>query len=267
MRAITSAANPLVKSVRALGAKKYRAESGLFMVEGWRHVAEAMAAGWVPHILAFSTRAMADATFVDALKTLENTGDTDIVEVTEDILAKMTDRDNPQSVLGVFPTRVRPVTDVVSAITPSKSAVYVALEQVRDPGNLGTIIRTGDATGVDGIILVGDTCDPYTPECVRSTVGAFARVPVYAGSLEDLAALKPQVRMIGTHLDTDTDYRTADYSGHVVLLMGNEQQGLSPAAVTLCDTLVKIPMTGGVESLNLAVSTALMLYEIKRGQL
>jgi TrmH family RNA methyltransferase len=147
--------------------------------------------------------------------------------------------------------------------------VWIALESVRDPGNLGTIVRTADAAGAAGVILVGDTVDPFSVEAVRATMGSVFAVPLARanrGEFQKLALAWPGT-IVGTHLSATTDYRKTDYRTPVLLVMGGEQAGLSAETAALAKTLVKIPMAGKADSLNLAVATAIMLFEIRRGAL
>lgn len=254
-KTITSAANPAVKRLRSLSAKKYRDEEGIFLVEGLRHVQDALAGGFTLDTLAYSARGAREAAGLAgrAQQTLE---------LNDDLLSRITQRDNAQAVIGAF----RLKTATISSVT---SGFWVGLEGIRDPGNLGTIIRTADAVKADGVLLLGDTCDPWSPEAVRATMGSFARVPVAQATLPEFLSWRQGWKgsVIGTHLQTDTDYRKADYKLPLLLLMGSESNGLSKDAVAACSSLVKIPMAGGAESLNLAVSTGIMLYEICRDKL
>src|SRR5690606_30138212 len=134
---------------------------------------------------------------------------------------------------------------------------------------LGTIIRTADAVGAAGIILAGQTCDAFSPEAVRASMGSIARMKLIRTTLAAFGSWRSgwAGRIIGTHLRTETDYRAADYTLPLILAMGSEQSGMSDALTDMCHSLVKIPMPGGTESLNLAVSTGIMLYEICRNRL
>lgn len=256
---ISSAANPAVKALKALALKKHRDESGLFIVEGLRHIAEALAAGWHAQSLCFTPEALA------AAEALPLSADTEMMEMPEDLLRRITGRDNTQDVIAAFAMR----TYNIDEITAGGDALWIGLEDIRDPGNLGTILRTADAVGAAGVLLIGQTCDPFAPETVRATVGAFARQKILrATRSEAAAALKNwHGRAVGTHLRTDTDYRAGDYRLPLLLVMGSEQNGLSDEIAAACGQLVKIPMPGGTESLNLAVSTGIMLYEICRSRL
>lgn len=261
VKQITSAANPAVKTLKSLALKKHRDESGLFMVEGARHIGEALDAGWHLHSLCFSPDAAetAQALLARADESAE------ALEMPEELLSRITGRDNTQGVIAAFYMR----TYDISALLKDTDGLWVGLEDIRDPGNLGTIIRTADAVGAAGVVLIGQTCDAFAPETVRATVGAFARQKIVRAARADIAAALPawHGRAVGTHLRTDTDYRKGDYRLPLLLVMGSEQKGLSDDLAAACAQLVKIPMPGGTESLNLAVSTGIMLYEICRGRL
>jgi TrmH family RNA methyltransferase len=185
-----------------------------------------------------------------------------VYEMSEAVLAKVSRRDNPQMVSGVFRQRL---TDL-GAVRPAAGDVFVALDQVRDPGNLGTVIRTADSVGAKGVILVGETCDPFSPEAVRATMGSLFHVPLVRTGREAFLAHVRSVgaRLVGTHLSATHDYRRIASTQPTILLMGNEQKGLPDDMAAACDVRVKIPMVGRADSLNLAVATGIMLYELRR---
>lgn len=257
-QAITSPANPTVKMLKSLAQKKYRDEEGLFLVEGLRHVREAAAEKWHPAILCVAPDAQAAAQ-TDIAACRQNGGR--VILMSMDILSRITGRDNPQPVLAAFRPRW-------SGLEALEQGLWVVLEEVRDPGNLGTIMRTADAAGARGIALVGQTCDPFAPDVVRATVGSFARIALVRTGLEAFLSWRAAYtgQMIGTTLAADSvDYRSPAYAPErLLLVMGNEQNGLSAPMAAACGQRVRIPMAGGTESLNLAVSTALMLYESRR---
>lgn len=261
---ITSLANPIVKDIRALALPKNRKASGQFLAEGLKLVGEAIEAGWTARTLIYAANVAAQPLVQKLSATVHARGGS-VLTVSEAILAKISRRENPQTVLGVFEQRLMPA----SGIRPTGDQVWVALEGIRDPGNLGTIVRTADAVGAAGVILIGDTVDPFSTEAVRATMGSIFAVPLARVSREDftkLAAAWPGT-IVGTHLAGSVDYRKADYRGPVMLLMGTEQSGLSAEAAAAATTLVKIPMAGKADSLNLAIATAVMLFEIRRASL
>lgn len=261
---ITSLANPVVKEIRGLSLAKNRKESGLFLAEGLKLVADAVAAEWRIRYLVHAAR-VANEALVERLCTVARARGADIVSVSEAVLGKIARRENPQAVIGVFEQRLTRADD----IRPRETDVYVALEAIRDPGNLGTIVRTVDAVGAAGVILVGDTVDPFSVEAVRATMGSIFHVPLTRCSHPEFEALRARWpgMVVGTHLDATADYRKADYRGPVLLVMGGEQAGLTPALARACGTLVRIPMAGKADSLNLAVATGVMLFEVLRDRL
>lgn len=260
---ITSLANPLVKEIRALHQKKERDASGLFIAEGQKLVRDAAESGWPIHMLAYAAE-LAGESAVGALAAETKAGGGTVLEVSAQVLEKIARRENPQNVIGVFRQRFA----AESAI--GESGVWIALDRVRDPGNLGTIVRTADAAGIAGVALVGSSCDAFGLEAVRATMGSIFHVPIARTSEDGLITQvkRQRARLIGTHLTAASqDYRSADYHPPLILLMGNEQQGLTPKLAQACDALVRIPMHGKADSLNLAVSTGLMIYEALRLEL
>jgi len=261
---ITSLANPLVKEIRGLALAKNRKASGRFVAEGLKLVADALESGWTIRMLVHSDR-VANETLVRRLAEWTETDGGQVLTVSEAVLGKITRRDNPQTVVGVFEQRMTPL----ESIRPDGDDLWVGLEAVRDPGNLGTILRTIDAVGASGAILIGETVDPFSLEAVRATMGSIFHVGLARASLSDFEALCRDWpgSVVGTHLAGSRDYRAAGYRPPVLLVMGREQSGLSPALAAACGTLVKIPMAGRADSLNLAVATGIMLFEIARDRL
>lgn len=264
VRQITSLTNPLVKDIRALAMKKVREETGRFIGEGLKLVTDALEENWPIAAIAYAP-AVRDQPHVAKAAAAVRARGGDVLEMGEAVLAKITHRDNPQMVVGVFGQRLKPLAEV----KVGEGEVWVALEQVRDPGNLGTIIRTVDSVGAKGVILVGETCDPFSFETVRATMGSLFHVPlVKTGRDAFLAWAKGAgARLVGTHLKATYDYRKIESRAPTVLVMGNEQAGMTEDMTSACDVRVKIPMAGRADSLNLAVATGVMLYELRRGQL
>ncbi len=254
---ITSLSNPTVKAVRALHLRKERDETGLFVAEGLKNVIEGVDTGHAPRILLYGADASGHPLLQKAIAATAD-GRGQVIEVTSDILAKVSRRDNPQAVVGVF----EQVFQVLETIEPQASRCWVALHRVRDPGNLGTIIRTADAAGCGGVILVGECCDPYSVEAVRATMGSIFAVPLIKASEAQFSAWRETWpgSVVGTLLSSETEHSQAAYAKPVLILMGNEQQGLPPEMAELCDVNVKIPMRGRADSLNLSVATGVMIY-------
>ena len=241
MLTITSPHNPTIKLIRALVEKKHRQDHGLFIAEGEKVLDRARREGWEPEYLLTTSHA-------------EPWGKAALMHIGDKMMGSLSTQKNSPRQLGVFRQRWSPTAD--------HKGSWVALEDMRDPGNLGTIIRTADAAGAAGIILIGQSCDPWGPECVRATMGSIFGVPLVKlelGGFLDLAKAWPG-ESIGTHLQATQSYRRS-YKQPTLLVMGSEGKGLSEQAAKACSSLVRIPMKEGAESLNVAIATALVLYE------
>ncbi|MEA3000705.1 MAG: methyltransferase, TrmH family [Sphingomonadales bacterium] len=258
MRQITAFSNPLVKQVRALRDKKNRRESGLFIAEGLRILTEAREAGRLPKILFFG--AGAKHKLLDALAARVEAAGGEVIETNADILHKLSGKDNPQTVLGVYEVFDTSLDRIDRAAAP----LWIVAQALRDPGNLGTILRTGDAVGAGGVILVDECVDPFSVEAVRATMGAlFTQRLARAGWDEFLAWLRAgEGQLIGTSLKAKLDYQEPRYAKPAFILIGNEAQGLPEPYEAECDLLVRMPMLGRADSLNAAVAAAVMAYEV-----
>ena len=242
MLPISSTQNPTIKLIRSLDDKKARREAGLFVAEGFAMLERAEDLGWAPDYL-IATKPL---TIFDGMKPFT---------VTEKLMAELSAQNNPHGVLAAFSQRWQP--------HPTKDGNWLALEEIRDPGNLGTIIRTADAASVSGLILVGDCCDPYAPECVRASTGSIFDViltKMPTASFVDFTKAWPG-DSVATRMDAKADFRR-DYRSPTLLVMGSEARGLSDSISSACKQKVRIPMKHGVESLNVATATALMLYQL-----
>ncbi|WP_379066569.1 TrmH family RNA methyltransferase [Mesorhizobium sp. UC74_2] len=265
VKEVTSLANPLVKDIKALALKKFRDSQNAFMAEGLKLIIDALDLGWQIKTLVFAKAGRGNqAVEKVAARTVAAGGM--VLEVSEKVLSAITRRDNPQMVVGVFSQKYMTLKDV----RPKNGDVWVALDRVRDPGNLGTVLRTVDAVGAKGVILIGDTTDPFSLETVRATMGSVFAVPVAKATPDAFLSWRKGFPglVVGTHLKGAVDYRSVDFSNRpVLLLMGNEQQGLPDDLAASCDRLLRIPQAGRADSLNLAVATGVMLFEIRRGAL
>jgi TrmH family RNA methyltransferase len=261
VKPISSLTNERVKAIRALEMRKERKATGLFVAEGAALLVTARAAGFVPETLVYRAGSLETPLQKGLVDSALATG-SEVLEVSEAVLAKLAAKDNPQAMLAVFRQRWAALP---AAASLGEGDVWLALEEVRDPGNLGTILRTVDAVGAKGVILVGQSCDPYSREAVRATMGSIFAVPLVkaerAAFLDWLAGWKGDV--VGTHLSGRDDFRAVTYREPVLLVMGSEGPGLGDALAARCTKLVKIPMAGSLDSLNLAVATALTLYQIR----
>ena len=259
-RLVTAFSNTTVKRLRSLRDKKARREEGLFLAEGLRIIAEARDSGMLPEIVAFSAEGAKHPLAAEIIEATEAVGG-EAVETTPDILSKMSGKDNPQMLLGAY----RQPETSLDRIDRSKAPLWIVAQALRDPGNIGTILRTGDAVGAGGLILVDDSADAYSVEAVRASMGAIftqdvatARWPEFVAWLRSGAG-----QLVGTSLNTTEDYLEADYAAPCFLLIGNEQQGLPADYEAECDLLVKIPMAGRADSLNAAIAASVMAFTIK----
>lgn len=258
---ITSLTNDRVKAIRALEMRKVRKETGLFVAEGASLLITARDNGFVPRTLVYQT-GTADGGITKGLVTWALKEGAEVLEVSAQVLGKIASKDNPQTMLGVF---CQSFAGEPTAGELREDQTWLALEEVRDPGNLGTIIRTCDAVGVAGIMLVGNCCDPYSVESIRATMGSIFCVPLIRMSLD---AFMTRVAdwpgdVIATDLKATEDFRSARYGGPQLVVMGSEGPGLSERLSQAATRRVKIPMAGRLDSLNLAIAAALTLYQIR----
>jgi TrmH family RNA methyltransferase len=262
VKEVTSLANPIIKDIKALSLKKARDESRTFMAEGLKLVIDALDRGWTIRTLVYA-KAGKGKPLVEKVAARTVAAGGLVLEVSEKVMSSITRRDNPQMVAAVFEQRWTALKD----IQPKGSETWIALDRVRDPGNLGTIIRTADAAGAAGVILVGDCTDPFSLETVRATMGSMFALPLVKTTPADFLKWKKSIdaRLVATHLAGAVDYRTIDYkSKPVILMMGNEQSGLPDDLAEAADKLARIPQVGMADSLNLAVATGVMLFEVRR---
>ena len=259
VRQVTAFSNETVKRLRSLRDKKHRREEGLFLAEGLRIIAEARDSGRLPEIIAFSAEGAKHPLAAEIIAETEAAGG-DAVETTSDILSKMSGKDNPQMLLGAY----RQPDASLQRIDRSKASLWICAQALRDPGNIGTILRTGDAVGAGGLILIDDSADPFSVEAVRASMGAVftqeiavARWPEFVDWLRS-----GDGELVGTSLKATEDYLEAEYRKPCFLLIGNEQQGLPADYEAECDSLVKIPMAGRADSLNAAIAAAVMAFAV-----
>lgn len=256
---ISSASNPTIKQARALRLRKERERTGLCWAEGIRIVAAAIERGAAIERLVVAPDLLTSAFARDLVETQRAHG-TPCVEVTGEVFAALSLKEGPQGIAAV----VRQRWDALSQIVPGGELCWIALDAAQDPGNLGTILRTGDAVGAAGVFLLGHAADPYDPVALRAAMGATFGLRLVRASFAGLVQWKTLhgATLIGTSDAAPTDYQAVRYPRPAILLMGSERQGLAPEQQAACDHLVSIPMAGHSDSLNLAVATAVLLYEL-----
>jgi TrmH family RNA methyltransferase len=266
-RSITGYSNPAVKYLRSLRDKKQRRRAGQFLVEGLRLLEDARSTGRVPQMLVMAEAAARTAASDALLARLQSAvvaAGGEVIITTPDILAKITGKDNPQTVAGVFD-----VWDTgLGQLDRSRAPIWLVAQALRDPGNLGTMLRTCDAVGAGGLILIDDCADPFSAEAVRASMGAVFTVGLAQARWEEFL---PWLRgpdgsapgqLVAASLRDAVPYRAADYRAPCFILVGNESRGLPDEYEVACDLRVTMPMKGRADSLNAAVAGAVLAYEV-----
>jgi TrmH family RNA methyltransferase len=259
-REVTAFANPTVKRLRSLRDKKSRRSEGLFLAEGLRILAEARDSGLLPEIVAFSDEGAKHPLAMEIVAAAEAAG-AEAIRTSDAILTKISGKDNAPLLLGAY----RQPETGLERIDRSASELWLVAQALRDPGNLGTMLRTGDAVGAGGLILIDDCADPFSVEAVRASMGAIFTQQVATAPWPDFLAWlrSAPAQLVGSSLKTDTDYLGARYDKPCFLLVGNESQGLPADYEAECDLLVKIPMMGRADSLNAAIAAAVMAFQVR----
>ncbi len=269
---ITSTANERIKLIRRLQERKARAESGLFFIEGVRIVAEAIRQGAELEVLVVASELLRSA-YAQQLVEEQRSRGAPVLEVSASVFARLSQKEGPQGLAAVVRQRWNTLDEVAFPPRPKiASHTWVALDSVADPGNLGTILRTHDAVGGEGIILLDQCTDPYDSSAVRASMGALFTQALVKTGFAQFREWKQRtgVPVIGASGAAALDYTAFRYPSELVLLMGSEREGLAEQQLALCDAVVSIPMAGASDSLNLAVATAVVLYEIfnqRRGKI
>jgi len=256
---ITSLSNPRIKEIRRLRERKYREASGLFYIEGIRLVVEALQQNWPIDTLILAP-GLLESPFALQQVDLARKRGYRVLLVSNQVFEGMALKENPQGLAAVARQRWASL----SQVRPEVGELWIALEAIQDPGNLGTILRTADAVGAKGVILLDDSADPFDPTTVRASMGAIFSQKVIKARQHEFTQWVQRTRapLVGTSDKATRDYREFAYPRGMVLMMGSEREGLSSEYAALCQAMVAIPMVGGVDSLNVAVATALILYEI-----
>ncbi|MFT5376462.1 MAG: TrmH family RNA methyltransferase [Candidatus Latescibacterota bacterium] len=258
MEEITSFQNPLVKRIRSLKYKKYRQREGLFWAEGIRNTLEAMDTGWDIDALVYAPEMLRS----DLARQRIAESPLRKVAVAARVFERIAMGELPQGLGALIKLPVRTL-DAISVLSDS---FYVVLEDPQDRGNVGAVVRSTNAAGGAGVILVGQAVDPYDPEALRTSMGATFSTPVIPCA--DLAefttwATANALQLLGTSARAEVDFRGAHYARPLALVFGNERHGLSDAFKTHLDGVVGIPILGRASSLNLSASVAVMAYQVQ----
>jgi RNA methyltransferase, TrmH family len=255
---ITSIANEEIKSIRKLQLKKNRDECGLFFAEGIRPVLEAAEQkANIQKIIYCTALLNSEIAIKFILQNKEK--DFPFIEVDERVFRSIASKEGPQGIAAV----IRQKWYLLDEILKENKGIWVGLDSVQDPGNLGSILRTLDAIGGEGIILLDQTTDAYHPTAVRASMGAIFAKKMIKVQIDEFIQWKSKNKIFcyGTDCQKGIDYQKMDYPDKVILLMGSEQKGLDKQLTDACDGLIHIPMRGSVDSLNLANAASIILYE------
>lgn len=254
---ITSRSNPKVKLARSLHERKARQQSSQYLIEGVFHIGAALQARAA---LAFvlCSPSLLRGEFAQALPTRLQQAGVEVLEISEDVMASLSEKDNPQGIVAVAQQHTTPL----AALSPQAEAVFLAAVSPQDPGNLGTLLRTLDAVGGTGLLLLDGGTDPWHPQALRAGMGAHFSVPIVQAGFADFVAWTAAqgVNIYGSSAKATLDFRKADYRRPAALLLGSEREGLSPEQLALCQQVVSLPMRGRVTSLNLSVAAGIWLY-------
>ncbi|MGI9375561.1 MAG: TrmH family RNA methyltransferase [Tsuneonella suprasediminis] len=263
-RTITGFSNPTVKALRALRDKKHRKREGRFLAEGLRLLTDARECGRLPETLVMAT-GRDPHPLLDALEADVLAAGGDVIETGVDILSKITGKDNPQAVAGVFAE----FDTALDRIDRTAAPIWLVAQALRDPGNLGTMLRTADAVGAGGLILIDDCADPFSVEAVRASMGAVFTQAIAQARWDDFIAWlrggpgsEQGGQLVAASLRDAVPYRGAPYAAPCFLLVGNESRGLPEEYEMACDLRVTMPMRGRADSLNAAVAGAVLAYEV-----
>ena len=261
---ITSLSNPLIKQARALHQKKGRTESGLFLVEGIHHVGEAISAGWEVEIVFYAPHLLTSEFAREMLTRLAAKAQ----PVSSQVMESLADKENPQGIVAVVRKRELALDSFHLPAYSLIKAQCVALVSPQDPGNVGTILRTMDAVGADALFLLDSedgmrsSVELYHPTVIRSSMGTLFWKTVIQAAFHDFVdwARGGGFQLVGTSAHGDVEYQTFNPQLPWILVLGNEQKGLSSEQIRSCDVTVSLPMRGRVSSLNLAVAAGILLY-------
>lgn len=263
MLEISSTKNPLIKEIKGLYRKKNRWSSKTFILEGIKIIHEAIVEGIELKYILYTNSLLSNPEGEQLLKSIKDTGS--IIRVTESVFREISDTETPQGIIGIARFYQRNLEDIGKLDRPS----LLFLDAIQDPGNMGTIIRTGDAFHMDGIILGEGCVDPYNPKVVRSTMGSIFRTPIYIcnDTLGSLKKIKDMgIKILATSLDGELLYNKSLKDGFLGII-GNESKGVSPEIISIAEEKVKIPMPGRAESLNAGVAASIIMYESMKWRL
>jgi TrmH family RNA methyltransferase len=259
MTLLTSRQNPKIKQIRALSSRKQRQEQGFFVVEGIRHVGEVIESGAPIEYLLYAPELL-KSEYAYSLITQLRLRDIPVFTTTPDVFTDIAEKHHPQGILAVVRQKLAPL----GSLSQDNFRWGVAILSPQDPGNLGTLIRTLDAAGADGLIVLENGTDIFHPKAVRASMGTIFWKPVVYASFAEFRAWQNvhKYNIYGTSAKGSVNFTEVDFQCPAILLLGSEREGLGEEQIALCDFLVSLPMRGRATSLNLSVAAGVLLYEM-----
>ncbi|MEA4812928.1 MAG: RNA methyltransferase [Anaerolineaceae bacterium] len=256
---ITSRQNESIKAIRSLHDSKGRQQSGLFLTEGLRAVIQALQSGSEVEKIVYNPDELVSSLGRETVKEAQSKG-IDTLHVTADVLDSLARKEKPQGILAV----VKQQWHTLPQTAQTAKGLWLGLEAIQNPGNLGTILRICDAVAAKGLLLFEESTDPYDPAAVKASMGSIFTVPVYKPSFEALETWIEQnqnLSVVGSSDRGAKDFALFEYPADCLILMGSERQGLSEKYLSLCSDVVAIPMQGACDSLNISVATGIIAYQ------
>jgi TrmH family RNA methyltransferase len=259
MTLLSSRQNPRIKQIRSLGKRKQRQLQDLFVAEGIRHVGEAIESGAEIEYVVYSPDLLTSDYAYRLLTHLELIN-IPVFKTTPDLFSYMAEKENPQGILAVIKQKLT----AIHTLNAENFSWGVAIFSPQDPGNLGTILRTLDSAGADGLIVIDNSTDIFHPTAVRASMGTLFWKPVVYTSFQEFKAWQKihQYHLYGTSAHGEEDYSNIKFERPTILMLGSEREGLKEDQIALCDSLIRLPMRGRATSLNLSIAAGIMLYEM-----
>lgn len=261
MKHITSSSNPKIKEIKGLKRKKERWQKKLYLIEGVKIIEEYIKWVGVPEYILFSDELFSVTGGEELLKKIGNCHE--LIKIPNNLLRELTDTENPQGILGVAKFNDTKYEELLKG----KNKFVIILDELQDPGNVGTIIRTADAFGASGVVLTNNCVDVYNPKVVRATMGSLFHIPiVFADNKIDIISRfkNDDITIYSTSLEGEKYIHETDLTENIAIIIGNEANGVSNELIKISDYLIKIPMCGKAESLNAAVASSVAMYEVAR---
>lgn len=261
MNLISSSQNDVIKRLKSLKSRKGREETGLFYVEGFRSVDEAIKEKTDIAEIVVSQEFLSNSHNENILSRIDFLNITEHL-LTDKLFKEITDTETPQGILAIMKIKKLDPDNIAG-----NEGLFLILDSIRDPGNMGTIIRTADAAGFSGVVVSRGCVDVYNPKVLRSTMGSIFHIPIYQFDdiMDAIRFMKSRgLRMLATHLEGNVSAFEVHMSGGVAIIIGSEAEGVSAEAISMADTLVRIPMVGKAESLNASVAAGILMYEAVR---